>query len=111
MLFNVVQFLKGKIKCFVDLVYKMIIEYVFVFIIFLGGFFLSIFFSLFGIREMRILILGLDGVGKIIILYRLQVGEVVIIIFSKCWYDELSIGVFWFFLFNIILFLNKLFMK
>jgi ADP-ribosylation factor-like protein 1 len=33
--------------------------------------------SLFGTREMRILILGLDGAGKTTILYRLQVGEVV----------------------------------
>uniref|UniRef100_A0A2I2Y7J7 ARF like GTPase 1 n=1 Tax=Gorilla gorilla gorilla TaxID=9595 RepID=A0A2I2Y7J7_GORGO len=43
----------------------------------LGGFFSSIFSSLFGTREMRILILGLDGAGKTTILYRLQVGEVV----------------------------------
>lgn len=42
-----------------------------------GGFFSSIFSSLFGTREMRILILGLDGAGKTTILYRLQVGEVV----------------------------------
>ncbi|CAJ0938490.1 unnamed protein product [Ranitomeya imitator] len=41
------------------------------------GFFSSIFSSLFGTREMRILILGLDGAGKTTILYRLQVGEVV----------------------------------
>ncbi|XP_027204295.1 ADP ribosylation factor-like 1 [Dermatophagoides pteronyssinus] len=38
---------------------------------------LSYFKSLFGSREMRILILGLDGAGKTTILYRLQVGEVV----------------------------------
>ncbi|KAI1730663.1 ADP-ribosylation factor family domain-containing protein [Ditylenchus destructor] len=37
----------------------------------------SYFRSLFGQREMRILILGLDGAGKTTILYRLQVGEVV----------------------------------
>lgn len=30
-----------------------------------------------GAREMRILILGLDGAGKTTILYKLQVGEVV----------------------------------
>ncbi|KAJ7404620.1 hypothetical protein WISP_144333 [Willisornis vidua] len=41
------------------------------------GFFSTIFSSLFGTREMRILILGLDGAGKTTILYRLQVGEVV----------------------------------
>ncbi|CAG7833622.1 unnamed protein product [Allacma fusca] len=33
--------------------------------------------NLMGGREMRILILGLDGAGKTTILYRLQVGEVV----------------------------------
>ncbi|VEL30286.1 unnamed protein product [Protopolystoma xenopodis] len=32
---------------------------------------------MFGTRERRILILGLDGAGKTTILYRLQVGEVV----------------------------------
>jgi ADP-ribosylation factor-like protein 1 len=43
---------------------------------FSGGLF-SYFRSLLGAREMRILILGLDGAGKTTILYRLQVGEVV----------------------------------
>lgn len=38
---------------------------------------LSYFRGLFGQREMRILILGLDGAGKTTILYRLHVGEVV----------------------------------
>lgn len=42
----------------------------------MGGI-LSYFRSLLGSREMRILILGLDGAGKTTILYRLQVGEVV----------------------------------
>ena len=42
-----------------------------------GGFFSSIFSKLWGDKEMRILILGLDGAGKTTILYRLQVGEVV----------------------------------
>jgi len=41
-----------------------------------GGLF-SYFSGLFGTRERRILILGLDGAGKTTILYRLQVGEVV----------------------------------
>ncbi|VDN93818.1 unnamed protein product [Brugia pahangi] len=41
------------------------------------GFLLSYFRSLFGQKELRILILGLDGAGKTTILYRLQVGEVV----------------------------------
>lgn len=38
---------------------------------------MSYFRGLIGSREMRILILGLDGAGKTTILYRLQVGEVV----------------------------------
>ena len=43
----------------------------------MGGVFSSIFSSLFGQKERRILILGLDGAGKTTILYKLQVGEVV----------------------------------
>lgn len=54
----------------------------------MGGFFSSIFSSLFGTREMRILILGLDGAGKTTILYRLQVGEVVTTIPSKYWFNN-----------------------
>lgn len=46
---------------------------------FTGGV-LSYFRGLLGSREMRILILGLDGAGKTTILYRLQVGEVVVTI-------------------------------
>merc|ERR1711910_197077 len=42
----------------------------------MGGLF-SYFRNLIGSREMRILILGLDGAGKTTILYRLQAGEVV----------------------------------
>ncbi|KAK3101830.1 hypothetical protein FSP39_006675 [Pinctada imbricata] len=38
---------------------------------------ISLFSGLFGSKERRILILGLDGAGKTTILYRLQVGEVV----------------------------------
>ncbi|CAD5209489.1 unnamed protein product [Bursaphelenchus xylophilus] len=38
---------------------------------------LSYFRGLFGQKEMRILILGLDGAGKTTILYRLHVGEIV----------------------------------
>lgn len=42
----------------------------------MGGL-ISYFSGLFGTRERRILILGLDGAGKTTILYKLQVGEVV----------------------------------
>lgn len=48
-----------------------------------AGGLLSYFKNLFGSREMRILILGLDGAGKTTILYRLQVGEVVTTIPSR----------------------------
>jgi len=43
----------------------------------MGTFFSSLFSRLFGDKEMRILILGLDNAGKTLVLYRLQVGEVV----------------------------------
>lgn len=43
----------------------------------MGSLFSRIFSGLFGSKETRILILGLDGAGKTTILYRLQVGEVV----------------------------------
>lgn len=43
----------------------------------MGILFSSIFGSLFGNKEVRILILGLDNAGKTTILYRLQVDEVV----------------------------------
>jgi ADP-ribosylation factor-like protein 1 len=43
----------------------------------MGSFFSSLFSRLWGSKETRILILGLDGAGKTTILYRLQVGEVV----------------------------------
>ena len=48
-----------------------------------AGGLLSYFSGLFGLKERRILILGLDGAGKTTILYRLQVGEVVTTIPSK----------------------------
>ena len=44
---------------------------------FISGGIWSYFSGLFGSRERRILILGLDGAGKTTILYKLQVGEVV----------------------------------
>jgi GTPase SAR1 family protein len=50
--------------------------------LFTGGIW-SYFSGLFGSRERRILILGLDGAGKTTILYKLQVGEVVTTIPSK----------------------------
>jgi ADP-ribosylation factor-like protein 1 len=43
----------------------------------MGNFFSSVLQKLWGNKEVRILILGLDGAGKTTILYRLQIGEVV----------------------------------
>merc|ERR1739848_588727 len=42
----------------------------------MGGY-LSIFRSLFGKKEMRILMVGLDAAGKTTILYKLKLGEIV----------------------------------
>lgn len=58
-------------KSILNLKYDNIVNYYII-----GGFY-SYFKSLFGDKELRILILGLDGAGKTTILYRLQVGEVV----------------------------------
>ena len=43
----------------------------------MGSAFSALFSRLWGSKEVRILILGLDGAGKTTILYRLQIGEVV----------------------------------
>ena len=43
----------------------------------MGNLFSSVLQRLWGSKEVRILILGLDGAGKTTILYRLQIGEVV----------------------------------
>ena len=60
-------------------------KYIYIYIFFncIGGFFSRLFGGLWGAKEMRILILGLDGAGKTTILYRLQVGEVVTTIPSE----------------------------
>eukprot|EP00126_Sphaerothecum_destruens_P007639 Sdes_comp19926_c0_seq4m12367 len=43
----------------------------------MGGYISQLLQNLWGQKELRVLILGLDGAGKTTILYRLQVGEVV----------------------------------
>lgn len=43
----------------------------------MGGSLGSLFKSLFGKKEMRILMVGLDAAGKTTILYKLKLGEIV----------------------------------
>ncbi len=43
----------------------------------MGGMFAKLFSSLFGKKEMRILMVGLDAAGKTTILYKLKLGEIV----------------------------------
>jgi len=50
---------------------------IFIYLYSMGNLFSSLLSKLFGARDIRILILGLDGAGKTTILYKLQCGEVV----------------------------------
>ena len=43
----------------------------------MGGAFSGLFSKLFGKKEMRILMVGLDAAGKTTILYKLKLGEIV----------------------------------
>ena len=43
----------------------------------MGGIFAKAFAGLFGKKEMRILMVGLDAAGKTTILYKLKLGEIV----------------------------------
>ena len=43
----------------------------------MGGVFAKLFSGLFGKKEMRILMVGLDAAGKTTILYKLKLGEIV----------------------------------
>jgi len=43
----------------------------------MGGIFGKLFSGLFGKKEMRILMVGLDAAGKTTILYKLKLGEIV----------------------------------
>lgn len=74
------HFIRPEIGCQINghLVFQILSE-----LFFVSGGLLSYFSGLFGSKERRILILGLDGAGKTTILYRLQVGEVVTTIPSK----------------------------
>lgn len=63
----------------------------------MGNIFANLFKGLFGKKEMRILMVGLDAAGKTTILYKLKLGEIVTTIptIGKLWV------VHGFFLFNI----------
>jgi len=70
------------------------------------GSFQSLFKNLFGKKEMRILMVGLDAAGKTTILYKLKLGEIVTTIptigISNVYYisDHLSCGLSWFSLYK-----------
>ncbi len=55
----------------------------------MGNVFASLFKGLFGKKEMRILMVGLDAAGKTTILYKLKLGEIVTTIptIGKCSYS------------------------
>lgn len=52
----------------------------------MGNIFANLFKGLFGKKEMRILMVGLDAAGKTTILYKLKLGEIVTTIptIGKC---------------------------
>jgi hypothetical protein len=51
----------------------------------MGNVFASLFKGLFGKKEMRILMVGLDAAGKTTILYKLKLGEIVTTIGFNLW--------------------------
>lgn len=56
----------------------------------MGNVFANLFKGLFGKKEMRILMVGLDAAGKTTILYKLKLGEIVTTIptIGKCVFDS-----------------------
>ena len=64
----------------------------------MGNVFASLFKGLFGKKEMRILMVGLDAAGKTTILYKLKLGEIVTTIptigklYSKLFKFEINLG-------------------
>lgn len=56
----------------------------------MGNVFANLFKGLFGKKEMRILMVGLDAAGKTTILYKLKLGEIVTTIptIGECFFDS-----------------------
>ncbi|KRX55719.1 ADP-ribosylation factor 1-like 2 [Trichinella sp. T9] len=66
------------LSVFHDIFYEMIYMIFFIFLNFvMGNLFASLFKGLFGKKEVRILMVGLDAAGKTTILYKLKLGEIV----------------------------------
>ena len=58
----------------------------------MGNMFATLFKGLFGKKEMRILMVGLDAAGKTTILYKLKLGEIVTTIPTIGEYIHISYG-------------------
>lgn len=54
----------------------------------MGLTFSKLFDRLWGKKEMRILMVGLDAAGKTTILYKLKLGEIVYVMASGCTFDK-----------------------
>lgn len=63
-----------KIQYVVSMLFKL---FMLVYFVAMGNIFEKIFRGLFGKKEMRILMVGLDAAGKTTILYKLKLGEIV----------------------------------
>ena len=63
----------------------------------MGNMFATLFKGLFGKKEMRILMVGLDAAGKTTILYKLKLGEIVTTIptIGKQSQNSLQIQLYW----------------
>jgi hypothetical protein len=57
----------------------------------MGNLFSNLLDRLFGSRELRVVMLGLDAAGKTTILYKLHIGEVLTTV-SECGVPELGLG-------------------
>lgn len=79
----------------------------------MGNVFEKLFKSLFGKKEMRILMVGLDAAGKTTILYKLKLGEIVTTIptigmLTTCDKTSLQFSLLYFYMFLIDCFFLKI---